>query len=111
MTCQGDIHPPRVFGSARKRRRIPISEYPWTPDTRPATRDDRRMEFRPNHRVDPGATMERKQLEYFLAIAAHGSFTSAAGSLHVSQPSLSYAIRGLEKEDRKSTRLNSSHVK
>ncbi len=42
--------------------------------------------------------MERKQLEYFLAIAAHGSFTSAAGSLHVSQPSLSYAIRGLEKE-------------
>ncbi|WP_298176856.1 LysR family transcriptional regulator [Saccharomonospora sp.] len=42
--------------------------------------------------------MERKQLEYFLAIASHGSFTSAASSLHVSQPSLSYAIRGLEKE-------------
>lgn len=42
--------------------------------------------------------MERKQIEYFLAIAAHGSFTSAANSLRVAQPSLSYAIRALEKE-------------
>ncbi|GAA2357988.1 LysR substrate-binding domain-containing protein [Saccharopolyspora halophila] len=42
--------------------------------------------------------MERKQVEYFLAVAAHGSFTSAANSLRVAQPSLSYAIRALEKE-------------
>lgn len=42
--------------------------------------------------------MERKQLEYFLAIAAHGSFTGAAAGLRVAQPSLSYAIRALEKE-------------
>lgn len=42
--------------------------------------------------------MERKQLEYFLAIATHGSFTGAANSLHVAQPSLSYAVRTLERE-------------
>ncbi|TCP50788.1 DNA-binding transcriptional LysR family regulator [Tamaricihabitans halophyticus] len=42
--------------------------------------------------------MERKQLEYFLAIAAHGSFTSAAAALRVAQPSLSYVIRTLERE-------------
>lgn len=42
--------------------------------------------------------MERKQLEYFLAIASHGSFSSAAHSLRIAQPTLSYAIRGLEHE-------------
>jgi len=42
--------------------------------------------------------VERKQLEYFLAIASHGSFSSAAGSLRIAQPTLSYAIRGLEQE-------------
>ncbi|MPZ00602.1 MAG: LysR family transcriptional regulator [Actinophytocola sp.] len=42
--------------------------------------------------------MERKQLEYFLAIASHGSFSSAAHALRIAQPSLSYAIRGLEQE-------------
>lgn len=42
--------------------------------------------------------MERKQLEYFLTIASHGSFTSAASSLRIAQPSLSYAIRVLERE-------------
>lgn len=42
--------------------------------------------------------MERKHLEYFLAVASHGSMTSAANSLHVAQPSLSYAIRVLERE-------------
>lgn len=42
--------------------------------------------------------MERKQLEYFLAIASHGSFSSAASSLRIAQPTLSYAIRGLEQE-------------
>lgn len=42
--------------------------------------------------------MERRQVEYFLAVAAHRSFTSAAHSLHVAQPSLSHAIRLLERE-------------
>jgi DNA-binding transcriptional LysR family regulator len=42
--------------------------------------------------------VERRQLEYFLAIASHGSFTSAAHALQIAQPSLSYAIRVLERE-------------
>ncbi|MCI2416334.1 LysR family transcriptional regulator [Saccharopolyspora sp. K220] len=42
--------------------------------------------------------MERRELEYFLAIAQHGSFTAAAQALHVAQPSLSHAIRNLERE-------------
>jgi LysR family transcriptional regulator, carnitine catabolism transcriptional activator len=42
--------------------------------------------------------VERKQLEYFLAIASHGSFTSAANALQIAQPSLSYAIGVLERE-------------
>lgn len=42
--------------------------------------------------------MERKQLEYFLTVASHGSFTSAAHALRIAQPSLSYAIRVLESE-------------
>jgi LysR family carnitine catabolism transcriptional activator len=51
---------------------------------------------------DPGwddeLAMERKHLEYFLAVAAQGSFTGAAYALHVAQPSLSHAIRSLERE-------------
>ncbi|GAA1785296.1 LysR family transcriptional regulator [Streptomonospora arabica] len=42
--------------------------------------------------------MERKHLEYFLAIASHGSFTGAANALRIAQPSLSYAIGVLERE-------------
>jgi LysR family transcriptional regulator, carnitine catabolism transcriptional activator len=42
--------------------------------------------------------VERRHLEYFLAVASHGSFTSAAYSLHIAQPSLSHAIRVLERE-------------
>jgi LysR family carnitine catabolism transcriptional activator len=42
--------------------------------------------------------MDRRQLEYFLAVAGHRSFTSAAAALRVAQPSLSYAIRRLERE-------------
>jgi DNA-binding transcriptional LysR family regulator len=42
--------------------------------------------------------MERRQLEYFVAIVEHGGFTLAARSLRVAQPSLSRAIRNLERE-------------
>jgi DNA-binding transcriptional LysR family regulator len=39
-----------------------------------------------------------RQLEYFVAIVDHGSFTGAAERLFVSQPSLSQQIRALEQE-------------
>ncbi|TWF93715.1 LysR family transcriptional regulator [Saccharopolyspora dendranthemae] len=42
--------------------------------------------------------MDRRELEYFLAIVEHGSFTAAAQAMHVAQPSLSHAVRNLEKE-------------
>ncbi|ONI90337.1 LysR family transcriptional regulator [Actinosynnema sp. ALI-1.44] len=42
--------------------------------------------------------MERRQLEYFVAIVEHGGFTHAAQALHVAQPSLSRAITKLEHE-------------
>lgn len=42
--------------------------------------------------------MERRQLEYFLAVVDGGSVTSAAASQHVSQPTVSVALRALEKE-------------
>ncbi|WP_165839670.1 LysR family transcriptional regulator [Rhodococcus sp. Eu-32] len=42
--------------------------------------------------------MDRRQLEYFLTVAHHGSVTRAAERLHITQPTLSVAIRGLEKE-------------
>lgn len=42
--------------------------------------------------------MEIRQLEYFLAVVDHGGITRAAVVLHISQPSLSQAIRGLERE-------------
>ena len=42
--------------------------------------------------------MERRQLEYFLAVIDHGGFTAAATALHVSQPALSAAVKSLEKD-------------
>lgn len=42
--------------------------------------------------------MELRQLEYLVAVADKGSFTRAAASLQVAQPSLSQAIRTLETE-------------
>ena len=37
-------------------------------------------------------------MEYLIAVDDHGSFTQAARAMHVSQPSLSHGIRGLEAE-------------
>lgn len=42
--------------------------------------------------------MDIRQLEYFLAIVDHGGFNRAASALYVSQPSLSQAIQGLERD-------------
>jgi LysR family transcriptional regulator, cyn operon transcriptional activator len=39
-----------------------------------------------------------QQLAYFLAAAEHGSFSAAAESLHMAQPSLSEQVRRLEAE-------------
>ncbi|MDX6331612.1 MAG: hypothetical protein QOI83_3995, partial [Streptomycetaceae bacterium] len=42
--------------------------------------------------------MERRQLEYFVAVVEQGGFTHAAQSLRVAQPSLSRAIQKLERD-------------
>ena len=42
--------------------------------------------------------MEIHQLKYFLAIVQTGSFTAAARTCHVSQPSLSSQVAKLEDE-------------
>ncbi|GAA3245620.1 LysR family transcriptional regulator [Nonomuraea helvata] len=42
--------------------------------------------------------MRLRQLEYFIAICEHGSFSAAANHLLVAQPSLSQQIRALERE-------------
>jgi DNA-binding transcriptional LysR family regulator len=42
--------------------------------------------------------MDARQLGYFLAIVEHGSVHKAAGALFVAQPSLSQAIRALERD-------------
>ena len=42
--------------------------------------------------------MDRRQLEYFLAVADAESFSGAARALNIAQPSLSHAIAALERE-------------
>lgn len=39
-----------------------------------------------------------RQFRYFLAVVDHGSFSRAADALHVSQPSLSVAVKALESD-------------
>jgi DNA-binding transcriptional LysR family regulator len=42
--------------------------------------------------------MDVRQLQYFLAIVDRGGFNRAASALYVSQPSLSQAVRALERD-------------
>ncbi|MBE2998276.1 LysR family transcriptional regulator [Nocardiopsis sp. HNM0947] len=42
--------------------------------------------------------MDLRLLEYFVAVTDHGGVTRAAHALYIAQPSLSQAIRGLERE-------------
>lgn len=42
--------------------------------------------------------MDIRHLEYFIEVAKHLNFTKAAAALHVSQPSLSKTIKGIEEE-------------
>ncbi|TLS36206.1 LysR family transcriptional regulator [Pseudalkalibacillus caeni] len=42
--------------------------------------------------------MDIRQLEYFVEVSRHLSFTKAASTLHVSQPSLSKAIKNMEEQ-------------
>jgi DNA-binding transcriptional LysR family regulator len=42
--------------------------------------------------------MELHQLRCAIAVADHGSFTAAAGALHLTQPAVSYTVRKLERE-------------
>ena len=42
--------------------------------------------------------MDRRALQYFLAVVDHVTFTNAAAALNVAQPSLSQAIQTLERD-------------
>ena len=42
--------------------------------------------------------MDIRQIEYFNAVVACGSFTSAAANMHISQPAITTAIKTLEEE-------------
>lgn len=53
--------------------------------------------------------MEIRVLRYFLAIAREGNITSAANSLHVTQPTLSRQVRDLEEELGQKLLIRRSH--
>jgi DNA-binding transcriptional LysR family regulator len=58
------------------------------------------MSIKPTRQMLPKEVrnMDIRQLEYFIEVARHKSFSKAADSVYVSQPSISRAIRELENE-------------
>jgi len=42
--------------------------------------------------------VDARQLDYFLAVVDHGGVNRAAAALYLAQPSLSQAIRALERD-------------
>ena len=52
------------------------------------------------HPIIRGDTMTLQQLKYIIAVAEKGAITEAAKDLYISQPSLSGAIKEVEKEAR-----------
>lgn len=47
---------------------------------------------------NPASLINTRQLRYFLAVAKQGSIAAAAKAIHISQPSISVQIKGLEAE-------------
>lgn len=47
---------------------------------------------------DYGRGVDRRQLEYFLAVVEHGGITRASTHLHITQPTISTSLRKLEAE-------------
>ena len=50
--------------------------------------------------------MDLRKLELFVAVVDSGGFTAAAEAVHVAQPSVSQAIRELEREVQELRRAN-----
>ncbi|WP_234317410.1 LysR family transcriptional regulator [Streptomyces sp. NRRL WC-3744] len=56
----------------------------------------RRLRWVPLVDAEKEAELDARQLQYFLAIVEHGTFSKAAAALHMAQPSLSQAMANLE---------------
>src|SRR5207244_9887561 len=108
----------RPWGLCRRCR--PVREAEHTTDDNGADRDDGEAATEHRHRLNAGPdprsnrrfppvsinslyewrlasrAVELHQLRCAVAVVDHGGFTRAARALHLSQPSLSYAIARLE---------------
>src|SRR5689334_24063394 len=92
------MRPSRRRGECRRpryrARRVPVED-----DVGPVRRLDHHVTTKDHSLATVySARMERRQLEYFLAVVEHGGFTNAARAMYVAQPSLSHAIAALEAE-------------
>ncbi len=55
--------------------------------------------------------MDIRHLEYFVEVARERSFTKAAHNLHITQPTVSKMIKGLEEELGEVMKLKSIYLK